>query len=321
MILTEFLVLIASIAVLAKASAVVVEKCANLSAFFKISTFAIGFILLSVSTSLPELSVSVLSSTSGHGALAAGNVFGSNIANILLILGIGALLYGLKISRTELMDIGIILALTTFVSAYIIYSASISQNPLSYPEGIVLLSLFGLYAYNISKRSKIEGRKEKIGKKEALYSFLLFFAGVIVVLVSSGFVVESATKIAGSLGLAESFIGATLVAIGTSLPELSIDLQAIRKKEYGIALGDAIGSNMTNITLVLGSAAVINPIIINLPVLIIALLFAIAANMLLLYAAAMDRRLDRNGGIVFLGTYAAYLIVIFLAQAKTAVGL
>ncbi len=322
MILAELLVLLVSLAVLAKSSAAVVENAVKLSAFFGISTLAIGFVLISVSTSLPELSVSVLSSTSGNGAIAAGNVFGSNIANILLVLGLGAALYGFTIKRSELLDIGLVLVLTTVISAYIIYAASISQRTLAFPEGLVLLGLFAAYVYSVLHRKRqLPGHEAaKVSKKEALAAFLWFFASILVVLASAGFVVESAIKLAGELGLAESFIGATLVAVGTSLPELSVDLQAIRKRQYGLALGDAIGSNMANITLVLGTAAVINPISITLPVFIIALLFAITANILLFYAAAADRHLRRPAGLLFLAMYAAYLVIIFLAQAKSAIG-
>ncbi|MCL6089051.1 MAG: sodium:calcium antiporter [Candidatus Marsarchaeota archaeon] len=321
MILAELLVLLAALAVLGKSSGIVVEKAAKLSAFFGISTLAIGFILISVSTSLPELSVSVLSSASGNGAISAGNVFGSNIANILLVLGLAAFLYGFSVKRTELLDIGLVLVLTTLISAYIIYAASVSQRALAFPEGLVLLGLFGTYVYSVLRRRKTaEASGERVSKKEALEAFLWFFAAILIVLASAGFVVEAAIKLADELGLAESFIGATLVAVGTSLPELSVDLQAIRKRQYGLALGDAIGSNMTNLTLVLGTAAVINPITITLPIFIIALLFAITANILLFYGAATDRRLHRPAGLLFLAMYGAYLVIIFLAQAKSAIG-
>jgi len=136
-------------------------------------------------------------------------------------------------------------------------------------------------------------------------------------LISSSFVVDSAVNLAKTLNIAESFIGATVIAIGTSLPELSIDLQAIRKKHYGLALGDAIGSNMTNITLVLGSAATINAISINLPIFVAALLFAIVANFMLFYVAAINKRMNKLGGAIFLLTYVVYIAVIFYLQLGT----
>lgn len=311
----EAITLLISLAVLSKSSSVVIENVAKLSKFFGINQVAIGFILLAVSTSLPELSVSILSSTAGKGAIAAGNVFGSNIADILLVLGIGGFLYGLKIGKNELKDIAIILVLTTIISVYIIFNSSIRNQALGFLEGVILLLLFAFYVIYIFTKKKIEGDgTEQVTKKEALYSFLFFSASIILVLVSASFVVDSAVKVAKLLNIAESFIGATIIAIGTSLPELAIDLQAIRKKHYGLALGDAIGSTMTNITLVLGTAAVIHPISIVLPIFIAALLFAIIANIILFYVAAVNRQLRRFGGVLFLLIYAIYLIVIFYLQ-------
>ena len=127
---------------------------------------------------------------------------------------------------------------------------------------------------------------------------------------------SSAVGLARMMGIAESFIGATIIAIGTSLPELSIELQAVRKKHYGVALGDAIGSNMANITLVLGTAAAINPIVINLPVFIAALLFAVIANTLLFYVAAINREIKRYGGAVFIALYITFLITVFSLQVR-----
>jgi cation:H+ antiporter len=134
--------------------------------------------------------------------------------------------------------------------------------------------------------------------------------------VSSAFVVDSAVSLATMLGVAQSFIGATIIAIGTSLPELSTALQALRKKHYGLVLGNAIGSNMANITLVLGVASAIHPITVHIPVFIAALLFAIAANTILFYSAAINRNIGRLGGALFLLIYAIYLFAILGLQAR-----
>lgn len=315
MAFVESLTLLISLAVLAKSSSVVVENAAKLSKFFGISQVAIGFLLLSVSTSLPELFVSVISSVTGDGAIAAGNVFGSNIANILLVLGLGAYLYGLKIGKADLKDIAMVLVLTTIISIYIIFNGSVRKDALGFLEGTILLLLFAGYVIYIFRKTKVDGNSTNgITKNEALNAFILFSASVIVVLISASFVVDSAIKIAGIFHVAESFIGATIIAIGTSLPELVIDLQAIRKKHYGLALGDAIGSNMTNITLVLGTAAVIHPIAVLLPVFVVALLFAIIANILFFYVASVNGRMQKLGGLMFLLIYAAYVITIFYLQ-------
>ncbi|HSB46546.1 MAG TPA: sodium:calcium antiporter [Candidatus Bilamarchaeum sp.] len=316
MVFLELATLLVSVVVLARASAMVVNNTERLSKFFNISQVAMGFVLISVATSLPELSVSVVSSSLGEGAIAAGNVFGSNIANILLVLGIGAFLYGIRIRASELRDIALVLLVTTVISVYIVFSSSIQQKALGFAEGAVLLAIFAGYVWLTLKRAPQENgnNPDSVTKEEALNAFIRFGIGIVLVIVSSGFVVNSAVELAKEVGVAESFIGATIIAVGTSLPELSIDLQAIRKKQYGIALGDAIGSNMANITLVLGTAAVINPMQVHLPVFIAALLFAVIANSLLFYAAAVNKGLRKVGGAICLLAYIIYLVVIFTLQ-------
>ncbi|MCX8199931.1 MAG: sodium:calcium antiporter [Candidatus Micrarchaeota archaeon] len=309
MVLIEIITLIVSIAILAKAASVVVENAVTLSNFFGIGQLAIGFLFISICTTLPELSVSVISSTFGQGAISAGNVFGSNIANILVILGTGAALYGLKIHKEDIKDIGIILVLTTTVSSYVIFNSLVSGHALGFLEGVILIMLFcGYIIYMITKR-KLRMDGKGITKRDAFYAFLYFMGGLILVLVSSGFVVESAVGISRELNIAESIIGATIIAFGTSLPEFSVSLQAIRKKHYGIALGDIIGANMTNLTLVLGAAAAINPIDVILPVFIAALLFAIIANIFLMYNATINKGISRKWGIALLLMYAFFLAI------------
>jgi len=316
MALAELITLVISVFILAKASELVVENASKLARFFGVSQLAIGMLLIAVSTSLPELSVSVASSFAKQGAIAAGNVFGSNIANVLLILGLGATLYGFKVRREILADLALVLVLTTAISAYILFHSQVAGSALGFYEGVLLLLIGVWYAGRMLSRKRIDedGASKPISRSEGLKFFLLFFAGIIGVIISSQFVVDSAVKLADAAGLAKSFIGATLIAIGTSLPELSIDLQAIRKKHYGIALGDAIGSNMANLTLVLGTAAVISPIVVQLGVFVAALLFAVVANTVFLYIAAVRREFGRREGLAMLAMYAIYLIIIFYLQ-------
>lgn len=314
--LVELLTLVIFIAILAKSSGLVVENAEKLAVFFRISTLAIGLLLVAVSTSLPELSVSVASSTAKQGAIAAGNVFGSNIANVLLVLGLGAFLYGFRVRRESLPDIALVLMLTTLISVYILFHVQITGQALGFYEGVLLLLIFLWYANRLLKKKNIQGMApaKEMGRHEGLKAFLFFGLGIVGVIISSNFVVDSAVALADIAGLSKSFIGATLIALGTSLPELTIDLQAIRRKQYGLALGDAIGSIMANMTLVLGAAAAISPIIVNLDVFSAALLFAVAANMVFLYIAAVKGKFGRKDGLLLLGLYALYLIVIFYLQ-------
>ena len=317
MVFVELITLVIFVAILAKASATVVENAEKLAVFFGISTLAVGMLLVAVSTSLPELAVSVASSSAKQGAIAAGNVFGSNIANILVILGIGAAMYGFRVGKESLKDLALVLLLTTLISVYIVYhTVLVGGGALGFAEGALLLLIFAWYAWRMVTRKKVADARggAKIGKKEGLRAFLFFVAGVIVVIISSNFVVESAVKLADMAGLAKSFIGATLIALGTSLPELSIDLQAIRRKQFGLALGDAIGSNMANVTLVLGAAAAISPIVVSLSVFSAALLFAVVATMVFFYHAVVSGKFGRREGIAMLALYVVFLAAIFYLQ-------
>lgn len=317
MVLMGALVLLLSIAVLARSSGMVIDSAVTLSRFFQINQLAVGFLLISVATSLPEMSISVESSLAGEGGIAAGNVFGSNIANILVILGIGAFLYGIKVSHTNLKDIALVLLLTTLLSAYVIYSSWLVGRALGLAEGIALLGIFIGYAWWTLKKERRpnDTPKHNIARKKALGAFVSFVIGILLVMISSGFAVESAVALSASLGLAQSFIGATLIAMGTSLPELSTALQALRKKHFGLVLGNAVGSNMANLTLVLGVASAMNPISVQLPIFFAALLFAIVANTMLFYSAAINKGIGKAAGVIYLVAYAIYIISIFGLQA------
>lgn len=316
MVFAELVTLVFFTVLLAKSSSIVVDNALRLARFFRVSTLAVGLLLVSVSTSLPELSVSVASSAAGEGAIAAGNVFGSNISNMLLILGIGAFLFGFSVKRETLQDIALVLVATTIISSYILYRSVVEGNALSFPEGVLLLLVFAWYAKRVLSRKGAvdDDQVERLSLHDGLYAFLFFFAGLIGVIISSSLVVDSAVSLARIAGLAESFIGATLIALGTSLPELSVDLMALRKKEYSLAIGDAIGSNMANLTLVLGSAAVISPMEVQIKVFIAALLFAVVANMLFFYVSALKRKFGRSEGMYMVALYGLYLVVIFYLQ-------
>ncbi|MCX8166507.1 MAG: calcium/sodium antiporter [Candidatus Micrarchaeota archaeon] len=323
MALVELTLLLVFIIILLKSAEHVVISASRLADFFGISTLAIGVILVAFSTSLPELSVGIISSINNKGSISAGNVFGSNIANICLILGLGAFLYGFSITMKEIKQVVVILILTTIISVYIIFHVNFYGDALTQIEGIILLGIGFWYFRNYLKdygtdnhhNSHNRNELEHVTKHKALQEFLYFFVGILIVLFSSSMVVRYAVKLAEMVGLAESFIGATLIAVGTSLPEMTVSLQAIRKKKYGLALGDAIGANLTTLTIVLGSSAVINPIDLTLNVFIAALLFAIIANSLFLYFAITSKKLGNKEGMILIALYVFYLVTIFGLQA------
>lgn len=317
--LLEILILLASLAVLAKSSSMVTDKSILLSNYFGISRMAIGFLLLSASTSLPEFSVAIISSFAGQGALSAGNVFGANIADILLIIGACAISGGLVLKRHEAAEVGSVLLVTSVITVYFIYSAFVLGIPtIDRLEGALLLLAFMVYIYYVTISNKSPNTDNRqVSKKEALSAFLLFFLGIAVVLVSAGLAVGAAVRLSEITGISRSFIGVTLVSVGTTLPELSVSLAAARKKEYSLAFGNAVGSTIVNLTMVLGMASLINPIEIPAPgTFLITLVFAMLANVFLLYFAIGTRKLGKMWGILLIGLYLLFLILLCQVEAS-----
>jgi len=304
------IILVVSLAVLAKSAEIVIDSATKLSNFFGISHVAIGFVFLSTITSLPELSVSINSSVIEKGALAAGNVFGSNVADILLVLGICAFLFQIRLRKIMVKDIILLLLGVSSITLFIIYSVGLGVI-----EGALLIAIFIAYVlYLLRQKAPNDLVREHITKGEAFRAFLWFCIGILFVMVSSGFAVNSGVRLAEALGVAKSFIGATLIAVGTSLPELSLELQAVRKKRYGLALGDALGSCITNTTLVLGVAALLNPVIVDLRIFAPMVMFALLTYALFYYLITSRKTLGRKEGAILLGAYLLFILTISAAQ-------
>ena len=311
----DFAALLFFLVVLGKSADIVVDNVSIISRFFRISKLAIGFLLVALTTSFPEFTISVISSISGEGEIAVGNVFGSNVANILLILGFGALIYGVKLADADLTEIRLVLA-STFGIVLILLILSFLRFPLENFGGILLLICFCIYCiYSLKKQNFSEDLSNNIQKSQAVFSFFVFFMGIILVLISSSLVVRFAINLAQGTNFSEGFIGSTLVAIGTSLPELSTTLSALRKKEYSLALGDAIGSNLVNLTLVLGSSALLQSTsVLFLPIFIFAMVFALLTDVLAFFFSSYLKELNKFTGILFLILYLVYLIILFNFQ-------
>ncbi|MFA6907445.1 MAG: hypothetical protein WC263_01320, partial [Candidatus Micrarchaeia archaeon] len=267
--LSEFMLLAVFTFVLSKMSCAAVEQAGRLSDYLGLSKMAIGMLIVGAMVALPELSVAITSSAAGQGELTAGNVFGANVVLILFALGICAIVYGLKVERKNLEDVGFVLLLTFLISMYMIFATQIAGRPIGFLEGVGLYVIFGWYAAKMVIDKAVS--KRKAGEDRAHFNTgiagprwlarmdaggpataIVFAASVLAVYVSANIVVSSAISIATELGLAQSFIGATLIALGTSLPEIMVGFEAIKRKMYGLALGDAMGSIMANITIVLG---------------------------------------------------------------------
>jgi cation:H+ antiporter len=251
----ELILLLSSLAIIAVVSDRIIVYVTKLSSYFGLSEMSAGFILLSVATSLPELFVSSLASLSNQGGLSVGNVLGSNIANLTIILGLAVLISRTKItidsnSEKELVQF---LFLSSLIPLFILQRGSIGPV-----LGVVLLVLFVYFSINISKKA---GKISSLGfyrRKEINFIIVKFLIAIGLILFLSKLVVDNGVGIATSLGLPPSVIGATIIAFGTSLPELATTIQALKKRLFGMALGNIFGSCITNLTLVLGFASLLS---------------------------------------------------------------
>jgi cation:H+ antiporter len=283
-----------------------VKYVMKLSRIFGISEMSAGFIILSVATSLPELVVSINAAMIGEGALAVGNVLGSNIANITIILGLAVIISRKrKIVFTKKVFDNLIefLFISSLIPLFILQTGHVSLV-----LGIVLISLFIFFSFKTPTKVKgIEGI-HVVFKKDKILVIIKFVIAVIIVIISSNFVVDSSVNIAALFSIPPSIIGATVIALGTSLPELTTTVQAFRKRLYNVGLGNVIGSCITNLTLILGITSIFNNVQLNIVSFTSLTLFAIMASMITWYFVSTGRRLDKREAFLLIGLYTIFIL-------------
>ena len=262
-----------------------------------VSELVIGLTLVAFSTSLPELAVSVTASFAGSAEIAIGNVIGSNISNIGLILGISAFLGPIAISKSEFSQ-GITMLLITAASALLILGG------VTRLEGLFLFLFIIIFLINLLKK----GPEEKIRETQRVGTRLLLLSvGVAGVIAGSRLLVFGATNIARSLNVSELFIAVTIVAIGTSLPELATSATAAMKGLKKMAIGNIIGSNVFNLAAVLGVSSMVRPIMLTNFSIPIDLLFMVGLSAILLIYMRSERKLSIREGTILLFLYALFL--------------
>lgn len=315
-----YILFVVGFVILIKGADMLVTGSTSIAKRYKISDMVVGLTIVSIGTSLPELIVNILSSMQGESELAIGNVFGSNVANLLLILGVTALICPLPLKRnTILTEIPFSLIATLLVG--FLANAALFDNRkelyISRSDGMVLLFFFLLfmaYIYNIAKTNKDEIIEEQeVPDMTVLKALLFIMVGVLGLFLGGKWVVDGAVNIAMKFGLSESFIGLTIVAIGTSLPELVTSVTAARRRNIDIAVGNVVGSNIFNLLWILGISATINP----LPFDVLSnydIIMMIIASTLLILAMPFGKKnaIDRWNGMTFLLVYVAY--IFFLIQ-------
>jgi cation:H+ antiporter len=318
----------AGFVLLLKGADFLVDGASSLARRAGVSDLAIGLTVVAFGTSAPELFVNVISSATGRSSLAVGNIFGSNIANVLLILGVAALIRPLRVSAGTVwreIPFALLAALVCGAMANDQWLDGAAGSMLSRSDGIVLLAFFLIFLYysaTVARRPAEGGQESQWeaaapGHERGVGIALAMSAGGLVGLVLGGhWIVEGAVFLAELAGLSERTIGLTVVAVGTSLPELATSAVAARKGNVDIAVGNVVGSNIFNIFLVLGTSATVAavpvPTASNLD------LGVVVATSILLFVTMFTgtrRRLDRWEGAVFLLLYLLYLLVTLLLTA------
>ena len=309
MILNIFLLIIGFV-ILIKGADVFVDGASSVAGNFKVSKMLIGLTIVAFGTSAPELAVSIKSIISGNHDIVFGNVIGSNILNILLILGVSSMFHSLTVkNNTVKKELPITMLITTLCCVLLsdkLFNIGY-ENAFTRSDGIVLLLFFTIFIYYLISlaRHKIDDDQDEeylpIGK-----AIIFTLGGIVAIVLGSNFVVDSAAKIAEALGVSQKLISLTIIALGTSLPELVTSVTATRKGQFDIAIGNVVGSNIFNIGMVIGIPITIfggtNQINFN-P---IDLLVFLGSSILLFLYSFNDHKISKKEGLSFLFIFIIY---------------
>ena len=306
MILQIFILLVGFL-FLVKGADWFVDGAASIADKLGVPQLVVGLTIVAMGTSMPEAAVSITAALKGNAGISVGNIIGSNILNILIILGITAVITNVAIQRSTLRyEIPFMTGITVLLMVF-----GITGGVITFGEGVILWLLFIAFLGYLFMMSRKGSEQEEEGTKSmSVWKCLLFMiVGGILVVKGSDFAVSGASEIARYFGMSERFIGLTIVAFGTSLPELVTSVTAARKGNTGIAIGNIVGSNIFNILFVLGTTALICTIPFESRF-VIDNAIAIAAGVLLWLGTVKHRELRRPCGIVMLLCYAAYFVYL-----------
>ena len=318
-VISPYVLLVVGFVCLIKGADLFVDGSSNVAKLLKVPSIIIGLTVVAFGTSMPEASVSISSALAGANELAVSNVVGSNIFNLLVVLGASALILPVCVQKDSVKkEIPFSLLCTVALLVTLILGKNEGGYTIGWIAGLVLLALFAFYMYwQISaalKARKSGAIEEEVddGKKISVWKSLIFIViGIAAIILGGNWVVNGATSIAYKLGMSETLVGMTIVAVGTSLPELVTSMVAAKKGESDIALGNVIGSNIFNIIFILGFSALLSPITVGMEA-IIDTVFAIIVTVVGLVFSATKLKFQRWEGAVFVVTYVAYLAYMIL---------
>lgn len=295
-----------------------VDGASKLAILLRISPIVVGLTIVSFGTSAPEATISIIAALEGSSDISIGNVVGSNILNITLIIGVAAFLYPIQVSRETIRNEIPFTFLSGVVLLVLISDTMFKKMPnvIDRSDGVILLLFLVIFLYYVFQTAAADRKNSKpTDSKKYGYSWwkstLLIIGGLAGVIFGGNLVVTHATTIAYSLGMSEALVGLTIISIGTSLPELVTSITAALKKQSEIALGNIVGSNIFNVLFVLGAASVIEPLPINGKI-FSDMFIMLALTILLLVFSRTNFRLDKREGLSLVGIYIIYLVYIII---------
>ena len=295
MVLIGFLMLI-------KGADYFVEGASSIAKRFHIPEMIIGLTIVAMGTSLPELSVSFISALNGQSDMSIANAIGSNIFNVLMILGVSAFIKTLPIKQSSIKDIFILISATALLLILSYFGLS-----LVWFDGLIMLCLFAYFIRKMIKESKDNNDNENSIPLSIIRTIVYIVCGAIGIIYGGNLVVNGASTIAQAFGMSDNLIGLTVVALGTSLPEFVTSVMATKKGKLDIAIGNVIGSNIFNILFVLGLSSLFNVLTVS-AITLIDIFFSLFITSVLLYVVCKFKKINKLNGIIFIILYISYMI-------------
>ncbi len=308
-IILQVVLLIVGFVFLIKGSDFFVDGASSIASLLKIPTIIVGLTIVAFGTSAPEAAVSITSSITGSNAMAVSNVIGSNLFNILMVIGISALFGDLLMEKSVLdKDLPFLVGITLLLAIFIFIGWNVSTI-----EGIILLIILVAYIIYLIRSTKEhkDAKNVEEAKLSLPKSIIFILVGIVGIVLGGNLVVNSASDIAIALGMSETLVGLTIVAIGTSLPELVTSLTALKKGENQLVIGNVIGSNIFNILFVLGASSAISAIPLDSSLLTDVIFMIVVTVLCFIFGKTQDKY-DKKEGIILVTLFVLYMVFAIL---------
>ena len=308
-IIIQVVLLLVGFVFLIKGSDFFVDGASSIASILKVPTIIVGLTIVALGTSAPEAAVSITSSLTGSNAMAVSNVIGSNLFNMLMVIGIAALMSNLLMEKSVLeKDLPFLVGITALWAIFIVIGWDITNI-----EGIILLLIMVAYIIFLIYDTKKSGGANDVEKPKfnLPMSIILMIIGLAGIVIGGDLVVDSASAIAIAFGMSETLVGLTIVAIGTSLPELVTSITALRKGENQLVIGNVIGSNIFNILFVLGASSAISAIPLDSSMLIDVVFMLLVTILCFIFGKTQDKY-DKREGVILIALFIAYMAFAIL---------